>query len=169
MSDEPYIDDGFGERMERLCELVGGPGALAKEAGLSRRVIDKYRSGQSDPSRQRLVALAEAGDVSVSWLATGQPPMRHGPQEAMQDPLGLLIDKALIIEALEGVRGIYDRNGRALLSVEAAAIAVDLYNRIVQLSPDKAKQQGALLMALDQLERGLKVSSERDGENKRTG
>ena len=63
---------GFCDRIETIICRAGGIGALAVKAGLSRSVIEKYRRGQSDPNRIRLVALAAAGGVSVTWLATGQ-------------------------------------------------------------------------------------------------
>lgn len=64
--------EAFVERMNVLIQRAGGPGELARKSGLSRRVIDKYRGGDSDPSRERLVRLASAGGVSVAWLATGE-------------------------------------------------------------------------------------------------
>lgn len=68
-------NNAFLERMNVLAERVGGPGELARRSRLSRRVIDKYRSGESEPNRPRLVALARAGGVSVEWLATGEGSM----------------------------------------------------------------------------------------------
>lgn len=61
----------FSERVDKLCQMAGGPGQLAEKSGLSRRVIDKYRNAESEPSRDRLIRLAEAGGVTVQWLATG--------------------------------------------------------------------------------------------------
>ncbi len=61
----------FPERMKVLIERAGGPSELARKAQVSRRVIDKYKSGESDPSRERLISLAGSGGVSVQWLATG--------------------------------------------------------------------------------------------------
>lgn len=54
-----------------LIERAGGPSELARKAQVSRRVIDKYKSGESEPSRERLISLANSGKVSVQWLATG--------------------------------------------------------------------------------------------------
>ncbi len=70
----------FEERMKVLIELAGGPSELARKAQVSRRVIDKYKSGESDPSRERLISLAASGGVSVQWLATGDD--LEGPSEA---------------------------------------------------------------------------------------
>ena len=73
-------DDSFKARMKHLADLMGGPERLAEAAGLSRRVIDKYRLGESEPSRERLVKLAAAGGISLTWLATGQGAMQgEGP------------------------------------------------------------------------------------------
>ena len=80
--------DGFCERMNVLIDLAGGPAELARKSGLSRRVIDKYKSGESDPSRSRLVALATATGVSLGWLATGNGPMKDGEPVATIHPAG---------------------------------------------------------------------------------
>ncbi|WP_193746555.1 helix-turn-helix transcriptional regulator [Ruegeria sp. ANG-R] len=65
----------FQERVSRVIDLAGGPSATSDATGLSRRVIDKYRNGDSDPSRERLVALAKAGGVDIGWLASGEGEM----------------------------------------------------------------------------------------------
>ncbi|MEQ8252893.1 MAG: S24 family peptidase [Oceanibaculum nanhaiense] len=73
--------EGFSERVMMLAQNVGGIMELAKRADLSHQVVRKYVRGVSDPSRQRLVALARAGEVRLEWLATGEGGMRadeHG-------------------------------------------------------------------------------------------
>ena len=52
---------------------------MSKASGLSGRIVGKYLAGQSDPSRERLIALAKAANVSVLWLATGEGPMYPQP------------------------------------------------------------------------------------------
>lgn len=68
--------EGFSERVMMLAQNVGGIMELAKRADLSHQVVRKYVRGVSDPSRQRLVALARAGNVRLEWLATGEGAMR---------------------------------------------------------------------------------------------
>lgn len=107
--------------MDFLCELAGGPGELARKSKLSRRVIDKYRSGNSDPSRERLIALADAGGVSVEWLATGKGPEGRPSvaPDGRTDGARTDIDKHLMSRALEGVRRTYEsRKVRAPTIVE---------------------------------------------------
>lgn len=71
--------EGFSERVMMLAQNVGGIMELAKRADLSHQVVRKYVRGVSDPSRQRLVALARAGGVRLEWLATGEGEMHAGP------------------------------------------------------------------------------------------
>ena len=68
--------EGFSERVMMLAQNVGGIMELARRADLSHQVVRKYVRGVSDPSRQRLVALARAGKVRLEWLATGEGEMR---------------------------------------------------------------------------------------------
>jgi len=68
--------DLFRERLEQVVELAGGPSKLSTAAGISRRVLDQYRSGRSDPSRSKLVSIANAAGVSTGWLADGRGPIK---------------------------------------------------------------------------------------------
>lgn len=65
------MSDGFPERLRVAVKNAGGVGELARKSGVAARTISGYLAGKGDPARQRLVALAEAGEVSVGWLATG--------------------------------------------------------------------------------------------------
>lgn len=76
----------FSERMNVLVDRIGSPEELAKRSQLSRRVIDKYRSGESEPNRPRLVAMARSGGVSVEWLASGEGPMVYEPAVEVDAP-----------------------------------------------------------------------------------
>ena len=71
----PPARSGFAVRIRKLATFVGGPKRLSERSGLSRAVIGKYLSGKSDPSRERLVKLADAAGVSIRWLATGEGEM----------------------------------------------------------------------------------------------
>lgn len=70
------LERSFQARIAELAQLLGSAQALADKAGLSRRVVGKYLAGESDPSRERLVALADAAGVNIEWLASGRGPMR---------------------------------------------------------------------------------------------
>ncbi len=76
----------FPERMNMLIERAGGTTELARKSRLSRRVIDKYKGGESEPSRERLIALAIAGGVSISWLVTGEEENANNVEEFISIP-----------------------------------------------------------------------------------
>jgi transcriptional regulator with XRE-family HTH domain len=59
---------------ERLRQALNGktPYSLERETGIAQSLIRKYLSGQSVPGTDKLVALAIAAGVSVTWLATGE-------------------------------------------------------------------------------------------------
>lgn len=162
MSENDKLDPAFASRVERICQLVGGAGELALRSGLSRRVIDKYIAGGSDPSRQRLVSLAVASGVSVQWLATGEGPMeaRHGATQAPDTPTASPIDKWLFSRVIDGIRRVYKRAGGQLPTVNEVEMALDMHNRITALAEGQEARHGALLMALDQLERDLHSSTD---------
>jgi len=62
----------FKDRINMLSEKVGGTSALARLAGVSESVVRKWKLGDSEPTVSRLLALADAGQVSVNWLLTGK-------------------------------------------------------------------------------------------------
>jgi len=70
--------------------------SFADRSDLSEGVLRKYLSGSSLPGLANLIAIAEAADVSIEWLATGRGPMPR--QEIYVINWQLL---AVIIESFE--------------------------------------------------------------------
>ena len=66
--DEP---DGFPSRLKQAMGSKSIRG-FARECGFSDTVLRQYLSGQSEPTRPVLLAIARAADVSLEWLAAGQ-------------------------------------------------------------------------------------------------
>lgn len=58
----------------RLKEAIGSNSirGFARNCGFSDTVLRQYLSGQSEPTRPALLAIARAAEVSLEWLATGQ-------------------------------------------------------------------------------------------------
>lgn len=73
-------DPNFVQRLEELSGRAGSMTALAQAAGLSPGSLQNYLEG-GEPTRPTLIALAEAGAVSVEWLATGNGPNRPNAWE----------------------------------------------------------------------------------------
>ncbi|WP_165603209.1 helix-turn-helix domain-containing protein [Devosia elaeis] len=160
-------DHTFVRRMEQLVEMAGGRGQLAAKSGLSRSVIDKYLQGASEPSRPRLVALAGAGPVSVAWLATGKGEMSAEPRAADDDGAHEL-DKWLFSRVIDGIRRTYEKVGGRLQTVNEVELGLEMYHRIVAVAETQDEQRGALLMALDQLERELLEKGRRAASGKQS-
>jgi len=80
--------------------VVGDRTALgfAKQCGFSDSLLGAYLRGEKMPGLRYLVAIADAGGVTIDWLATGRPPrtrqelraaLRESPAQA---PAGVNID-----------------------------------------------------------------------------
>ncbi|NCC21096.1 MAG: XRE family transcriptional regulator [Alphaproteobacteria bacterium] len=64
------MDKNFVARIRELVDKVGGQSALARRTGLSLGAVQRYLKG-GEPSRTALIRLADAGSVSLNWLAYG--------------------------------------------------------------------------------------------------
>ena len=64
----------FVARLQLVVRQWPSADRLAKATGVSTSAFRKWLRGVAEPSRDRLVALAEAAGVSVSWLAQGEGP-----------------------------------------------------------------------------------------------
>jgi phage repressor protein C with HTH and peptisase S24 domain len=63
---------GFAARLQLIVQHWPSADRLAKATGVSPSAFRKWLKGVAEPSRDRLVALAEAAGVNVSWLAQGE-------------------------------------------------------------------------------------------------
>ena len=50
----------FEDRIKKIISVAGSADKLAYNAGVSPSLIGKYLSGKTDPTRKKLIALAEA-------------------------------------------------------------------------------------------------------------
>src|ERR1700689_3706811 len=84
---------GFVARLQRIAQQWRSADRLAKATGVSPSAFRKWLKGIAEPSRDRLVALAEAAGVNVSWLAQGEGPAPYSATLAhrarsYQSPVG---------------------------------------------------------------------------------
>lgn len=60
---------------ERLSEAFGSKGLTLQEVsdvtGVNYRTLQRYVSGERDPSAEFLAALSDRLDISSTWLLTG--------------------------------------------------------------------------------------------------
>lgn len=70
------IAEGVPGRIGALIKKTGRD-VLAKRTGISPSMITRYSKGMSQPTSEKIIALALAGNVSVSWLLVGD----NGPSD----------------------------------------------------------------------------------------
>ena len=77
---------GISTRVNEIATKVGGKKELAKMTGISESQLHRYVSGDHDLKLTVLAAMANAGQVSIEWLATGKELGTKGiSQEDMDD------------------------------------------------------------------------------------
>ncbi len=70
---------GFVARLHVILRHWPSADRLARAVGVSPSAFRKWLRGEAEPSRERLVALADAAGVSIAWLAKGEGPEPHFP------------------------------------------------------------------------------------------
>lgn len=75
----PSYGTELGHFAERLKSVIGDEAlrSFAERVGVAPSSIHQYLAGKSDPSRATVIKIANAGNVSMLWLATGEGPMRR--------------------------------------------------------------------------------------------
>ena len=129
----PILDNESGALVARIKEVVGDESAssFARRCGISEAVLRSYTKDGRAPSIDKAAAIAEAGNVTVDWLATGRPPktrseLRATPPVAQAVPCKINVDALAAI--IEGAFNIArDAPPRAL-----AAHCAKLYNTCIE-------------------------------------
>lgn len=73
----------FAGRLRTILGHWPSADRLARAVGVSPSAFRKWLKGEAEPSRERLVALADAAGVSIAWLARGE-----GPEPRLRDVRG---------------------------------------------------------------------------------
>lgn len=115
--------------------------AMEKHTGIAQTLVRKYMKGSSIPGADKLVAMAKALNVSVTWLATGQedqaplgqPQIDYDKlEEVMIKTLRLFQDRGVKIKPESQariIRLIYEYVQRQGKEMDAASL-----NNIIELA-----------------------------------
>lgn len=78
---------------QRLRYIIGNESLLSfsKKCQLSESAIRKYIRGESEPTLQNLLTIADIGNVSVAWLATGNDPFLSNAALLSKDNKNIVI------------------------------------------------------------------------------
>ncbi|MDD2867720.1 helix-turn-helix domain-containing protein [Neomegalonema sp.] len=158
-------DEGFSARLKIALGKRSGSW-LGRQLGVAGSTVNDWLRGDSEPVLSNLIKSAETLGISVQWLATGEGSMiGSNPKSTHQEP----VDKWLLTKAVEGVRRTYKRVGGQIQAAGEVELAFEMHDRIVTLAAGQEARHGALLMALDQLEKDLIGSAKtKEGGDKRT-
>lgn len=77
-----------GKRIRSLILPGESLKAFAKRVGASESGIKKWLSGAAQPGMKSLRKIADAGDVRLDWLATGEEPMKRGASVTISERAG---------------------------------------------------------------------------------
>ena len=112
----------------RLAALIGDSSvrAFARKAGVSDTFLRQCLAGRTEPTRTKLIALADAGDTSVEWLATGHG-ARDGIAAAGIDPQAAGLDRTLLESVIVSVEEVLGETRRSVSSHRKALLIAALY------------------------------------------
>ena len=120
------FDHKLKDRIGEIILNVGSAEELSRRTGISAPTIGHYRSGRSDPSRGNLVAIAEAANVELLWLATGEGPKRKedAGQGGIKEQPGIYKEQPVFydtriepfVKAIGDLKEIFDSQDQAIIT-----------------------------------------------------
>lgn len=83
------FSDQFKDRLKSIIS-GGSVNAFAKKCNIPEATLRTYLSGLSLPGLERLIAISEAAQVEIKWLATGEGPKRKRSNSSLPERLKML-------------------------------------------------------------------------------
>ncbi len=113
----PSFTPEIGKRINRVVSEIGTQIEAAKIAGVRSETIAGWKKGDQKPSLYSIIALCQAANISIDWLATGKEPMRlitaREPRSVAFRPTDILEGYAMVpeldVQASAGGGVIVDR------------------------------------------------------------
>lgn len=126
----PILENESGALAVRIKEVVGeeSVSSFSRRCGISEAVIRSYISNGRSPSIDKAVAIAEAGGVTVDWLATGRLPktraeLRAALEGAQARPSSAPLINVDALEAvIEGTLKVAPNAGAAAQAAHCAKV-----------------------------------------------
>lgn len=118
-------------RIQQIVDIVGGPSAMSEKSGLARRTINAYMAGETDPSRERILALAKASGVRPEWLLTGEDPQKIGDPPKHSRPQSS-VDVRLLASCINLVDQVILETRRTLNPERKGRLIAEVYDLSVR-------------------------------------
>ena len=145
----------------RLREMLGHESvtAFGRRCGIGEATLRKYFSGTL-PNSDNLVAIADAGNVNIEWLAAGRGLKQRGtssiPTVTTTPPA---IDELLLARAISAVEEGLRAVGRALPPDKHAKMILAAYNLLGKLEVSDKLADQAISKARAQVIDFIKLAS----------
>lgn len=114
----------------RLADIIGNSSvrAFARRAAVSDTFVRQCLAGRTEPTRTKLLAIAQAGGVSVEWLATGNGTRTYGVAEPAAIAPPAALDVQTLESVLELVETAIDQSDRELSPGQKARLIISVYD-----------------------------------------
>jgi transcriptional regulator with XRE-family HTH domain len=125
--------------VDRLREVIGDESvsSFARRCNIGESVIRGYLADGKRPGVDYLIALADAGNVTIEWLATGLGPRTRAELSALldragayADSFGPAIDKDRLLMAIKMTADALTVLGEPLTAERQADLVMTFYQRL---------------------------------------
>lgn len=120
---------------------------MSQKTGIPRSTLETYLTGKAEPKISRLVAIAQAAEISIGWLATGdggeQGEMTGGDKVTLNCELNALI--------VDGIVSVYRQSGCDLDPPELGRKAAQIYSTLINAYDASRDREIGLRALLEQL------------------
>lgn len=118
---------------ERIKSAIGDEpvSAFGRRCGISEGTLRRYFAG-SHPSSDNLVAIADAANVSIEWLAAGRGPKQRGAAQAPAPAPAVQLDTRILTRAVTAVQEGLAGLKRPLPPDKHAALIMAAYELILE-------------------------------------
>lgn len=134
--------DGFKNRIKQAMGEEKNR-AFARRAGISESGLRQYIKGESLPTLDKLIAIADTARVNLLWLATGEGPMRGASVESVTLCAGHVdvdtLTRALMLVEVMGAGLPVERRARVaagiyeLFAKEGRTLDADAIRQVAEL------------------------------------
>lgn len=108
MSKPNIYDKEFSERMMKIAKLKFNDNLslFARAVGVVQPSLARWVRGEADPTRTNLIKIAEAGGVSLDWLALGVGDMEEKATPVVRQDLNLIASNDEAFISIEDCRDV---------------------------------------------------------------
>ena len=119
---------------KRLLELIGGDSLLSfsRRCGVNEGTLRNIIKSDAQPRTDHLIAIADAANVSIEWLAAGRGPKQRGAAQPPAPAPAVQLDTRILTRAVTAVQEGLAGLKRPLPPDKHAALIMAAYELILE-------------------------------------